>query len=67
MDPITTASLIHDRTQELQRTADQLRQGRALRSTSPAETSAPPDAPTEAGRSPALSKAGTCAPAEPAI
>ena len=77
MDPITTASLIHDRTLELQRTADQVRQERILRSK--AKDMAVPDVGAEAAqarpaelmgptvRQPASAKVGTCSPAEPAI
>ena len=72
MDPITTASLIHDRTQELQRTADQVRQERTLRSNAivpvavvEATAVGAPARPDEPQRSPAM--AGSCSPAEPAI
>ena len=72
MDPFTIASLIHDRTEELQRAADRIRQERTLRSyaivpvavveATAAGASARPDEPQ---RSPAM--AGSCSPAEPAI
>jgi hypothetical protein len=68
MDPITTSHLVQDRTDALQRTADQIRRERRLRSipsSSMAEAVAvpvpqarPADPPREA------SKANDCAPAE---
>lgn len=77
MDPITAASLITDRTRELQRTADQVRRERALRAAhagdavaavegvAAVETVAPHPRPPELQRSHA--KVGNCSPAEPAI
>ena len=77
MDPITVTHLVKDRTVELQRTADQVRQERALRSTSSADAIAiaalrpaahacsHPIGPAKA--QPASAKVGGCAPAEPAI
>jgi len=78
MDPITVSHLVQDRTMELQRTADQVRQERALRSTPSAgavvgvrptrpaaEAAAHPTGPARVRPSPA--KAGGCAPAEPAV
>ena len=76
MDPITVTQLVHDRTLDLQRTADQLRQERALRSTAAAQAvagptrsaagaAAHPAGPAKARPSP--TKAGGCAPAEPAL
>jgi hypothetical protein len=69
MDPISVTHLVQDRTQELQRVADQVRQERALSSTQPAEAVASSTPPAEARRSPVSSptKAGGCAPAEPAV
>ena len=40
MDPITVTHLVQDRTQDLQRIADQVRQERSLRSTAHAEATA---------------------------
>lgn len=66
MDPITVSQLVHDRTVDLQRTADALRQERALRRAPSAETAAPPSArAVEVRRSP--TKADGCSPAEPAV
>jgi hypothetical protein len=72
MDPITVTQLVHDRTFDLQRTADGLRQERVLRpgpvqtGSSIAESGSSPAArPAELRRSPA--KAGGCSPAEPAV
>jgi hypothetical protein len=69
MDPITATHLVQDRTKDLQRIADQVRQERSLRSTTPAEATASPVQPTEARRAPAPrgAKAAGCAPAEPAV
>ena len=67
MDPITVTNLVQDRTQDLQRIADQVRQERALRSTPQTESTASHVRPTESRRSPAPGKAGGCAPAEPAV
>jgi hypothetical protein len=68
MDPITTSHLVQDRTDALQRTADQLRQERALRSapaTTPAEAVAV-SVPRAGRANPtrATSKVPDCAPAE---
>ena len=65
MDPITVTKLVSDRTQDLQRTADQVRQERALRTTRTADAVNPSTRPAEVRGSPA--KAGRCAPAEPAV
>jgi hypothetical protein len=78
MDPITFTHLVQDRTTDLQRTADQVRQERVLRLTPSAravavagpvrpavETAAHATGPATARPSP--SKAGGCAPAEPAL
>ena len=67
MDPITVSQLVHDRTLDLKRTADGLRQERALRPPLAAESGASPAAtgPAEFRRSTA--KAGGCSPAEPAV
>jgi hypothetical protein len=73
MDPITTTHLVQDRTEDLQRIADQVRQERSMRSTPPAaavaEATASPARPIEAPRSAAATRtnAGGCAPAEPAV
>lgn len=72
MDPITVTHLVQDRTQDLQRIADQVRQERKLRSTSTAAAEATPPAsarPTEPRRVPAPNpaRAAGCAPAEPAV
>lgn len=72
MDPITVTHLVQDRTQDLQRIADQVRQERKLRSTSTAAAQAtPPESarPAEQRRVPARDprRAGGCAPAEPAV
>ena len=49
MDPITVTHLVQDRTQDLQRIADQIRQERSLRSTSTAtEAEATPPTPVRA-------------------
>jgi hypothetical protein len=73
MDPIAVTQLVHDRTVDLQRTADGLRQERALRpastpalsEASKADTGSSPGAqPVEVRRSPGM--AGGCSPAEPA-
>ena len=77
MDPITVTHLVQDRTIELQRTADQVRQERALRSTSSADpvavardlqpaaqAASHPIGPAKS--QPSSAKAGGCAPAEPA-
>jgi hypothetical protein len=70
MDPITVTHLVQDRTTDLQRTADQLRQERALRSAPTTTTTAaeavavsvPRAGPANPTR--ATSKAADCAPAE---
>jgi hypothetical protein len=74
MDPITTTHLVQDRTEDLQRIADQVRQERSMRSTPPAaaiaEATASPARPIEAPRSAAAAartNAGGSAPAEPAV
>jgi hypothetical protein len=65
MDPITTANQVHERLLDLQKTADDIHQERAFRSTpTVGAIAAPPPRPAEAHR-PAT--AGTCSPAEPAI
>ena len=70
MDPISTTHLVQDRTAALQRTADELRLERRLRSTPVAPTpavSTPSTArarPADTRRAPAKSR--DCAPAEPA-
>lgn len=72
MDPITATHLVQDRTQDLQRIADQVRQERLLRSTSAraaAEAAAP--APVRAAEprlapAPAPANAAGCDLAEPA-
>jgi hypothetical protein len=74
MDPITATRLVEDRTQDLRRLADQVRQERSLRSPSTvAAAEATPPAPaqiTEARRAPAAApapaNAGGCDLAEPA-
>ena len=66
MDPITVTHLVQDRTEDLQRTADQVRRERTLRSTVAAVVAATPTRATDARRSPAPSRANGCAPAEPA-
>ncbi len=65
MDPITVTKLVSDRTDDLQRIADQVRQERALRSTTTSRAVAPPARPAESRRSPASAR--DCAPAEPAV
>jgi hypothetical protein len=73
MDPITTTHLVQDRTEDLRRIADQVRQERSMRSTPPAaavaEATASPARPIEAPRSAAAARtnAGGSAPAEPAV
>jgi hypothetical protein len=73
MDPITVTHLVQDRTQDLQRIADQVRQERSLRATrtaAAAETTPPASArPAEPRRVPAPNpaRAAGCAPAEPAV
>ena len=52
MDPITATHLVHDRTLDLQRTADKIRQERALRRAATAELIAPSGRPAEVRRSP---------------
>lgn len=65
MDPITTANQVHERLLDLQKTADDIHQERALRSSPTVEALvAPTPRPAEARRSPA--KAGNCSPAGPA-
>ena len=66
MDPITVTHLVQDRTQDLQRIAEQVRQERSLRSTPQPEATASDIRPTEPRRSPASGKSGACAPVEPA-
>ena len=67
MDQITVTKLVSDRTDDLRRTAEQVRQERALRSTttSRSEAVALPRRPAEERRSPASAR--DCAPAEPAL
>lgn len=66
MDPITTANQVHERMLDLQKTADDIHQERALSSTPTREgPAAPTTRPAEVRRSPA--KAGNCSPAEPAV
>jgi hypothetical protein len=67
MDPITVTHLVQDRTQDLQRIADQVRQERSLRSTPQTEATASHVRPTESRRSPAPGTSGACAPVEPAV
>ncbi len=64
MDPLS-ASRVNERTLELQRTADQLRQERDLRSTSSPQPTMVETRPAEAR----LARTGNraCTPAEPAI
>ena len=71
MDPITVSHLVQDRTQDLQRIADQVRQERSLRSDDrPAASTAghPSPDPPKPVAAPAASgrRSGGCAPAEPA-
>ena len=66
MDPITVTHLVQDRTQDLQRIADQVRQERALRSSPPSEPAASATRPAASRRS-TSPEAGGCAPAEPAL
>jgi len=63
MDPLNV-DRVHERTLELQRTADQVHQERDLRSTTTTESVAIPTRPLEAR--PTSAKVGGCAPAEPA-
>ena len=63
MDPLNVHR-VHERTLELQRTADQVRQERDLRSTTTTERVEIHARPVEARRSSAT--VGGCAPAEPA-
>jgi hypothetical protein len=66
MDPITTANQVHERMLDLQKTANDIHQERALRSSPTVEAqAAPTPRAVEARRSTA--KAGNCSPAEPAI
>ena len=71
MDPITVTHLVQDRTNDLQRIADQVRQERSLRATPPAGADAALARPAEVRRAPARAsvpaKAGGCSPAEPAV
>jgi uncharacterized protein YkwD len=71
MDPITVTHVVQDRTQNLQRIADQVRQERSLRSTPPVEADAALARLAEARRAPAPAPGPTegrgCAPAEPAV
>jgi hypothetical protein len=71
MDPITVTHVVQDRTQDLQRIGDQVRQERSLHSTLPAETDPAIARPAEARRGPAPASVPTeargCAPAEPAV
>jgi hypothetical protein len=68
MDPISSSHLVQDRTDALQRTADQIRRERTLRTTPPASTAeavampVPRARPADPVREP--SKAVDCAPAE---
>lgn len=64
MDPIAVTNRVHERTLELQRTADQVHRERELRSTPTAETVTSHDRPAEAHLSPA--KAGGRSPVESA-
>lgn len=64
MDPITVTNRVHERTAELQRTADQVHRERELRSTPTAETVTSHARPAEARSSP--QKAGGCSPVESA-
>jgi hypothetical protein len=71
MDPITATHLVQDRTQDLQRIADQVRQERSLRSKSTAAAAASPPALVRAAerrRAPAAAPATTagCDLTEPA-
>ena len=63
MDPLNL-DRVHERTLELQRTADQVHQERDLRSTPTTETVISPARRVEPRPSPA--KVGGCVPAEPA-
>ena len=63
MDPLNV-DRVHERTLELQRTADQVHQERDLRSTPTAEPVTSHARLVEPG--PATAKVGGCAPAEPA-
>jgi hypothetical protein len=80
MDHITVTQLVQDRTTDLRRTADQVRQERVLRSTPSAEVvpvavvppTRPPASAAAHATGPALApsspaKAGGCAPPEPAL
>jgi hypothetical protein len=69
MDPITVTHLVQDRTDDLRRIADQVRQERALRSTPPEAVTSSPTRRAQPRRSPTptSTKAGGCAPAEPAV
>ena len=73
MDPITVTRLVQDRTNDLQRIADQVRQERSLRSRSTAVAEATSPAParlTDVRRAPAAApdpaNAAGCDLAEPA-
>jgi hypothetical protein len=72
MDPITVTNLVQDRTQDLQRLADQVRQERSLRSTAVAATAeATPPAPARPAEprrapAPAPERVASCDVAEPA-
>lgn len=67
MDQITVARLVQDRTQDLQRTADQVRQERSLRSTARAAAATSASARPAEARPQAAARLGGCAPAEPAV
>jgi len=74
MDSITLTKLVHDRTLDLLRTADGLRQERALRpGSAPALAdssrvgSASSPAARPVARRPSPATAGGCSPAEPAL
>jgi hypothetical protein len=73
MDPITVTNLVQDRTHELRRTAEQLRQERALRTTRSADAVASTESagstavqrrPTELSSRSAAAE--SCTPARPA-
>lgn len=69
MDPITVTHLVQDRTQDLQRIADQVRQERSLRAASEAATPAParlPEPRRAPAPTPAPANAVGCDLAEPA-
>lgn len=66
MFPINTTRLVRDRTDDLQRTADQVRQERALRSAPDAPGRAPMHAQPAEERRRNASTASGCTPVEPA-